>query len=206
MAEGMKLALELAREGADKAGCDGWRAQEKCRQIIPLLEDALTPREEAADDELRSLIYTVTHDVLPLACDTTGVGVKERARLQVEIADGIIAALPDKAPSAPAGEGWFGGHDTLDQWLDAMEAVWGRTRAGPEGQTIIGLSRREMRSVLLSALRSRTSSPEAPADALGVAVKALERIGTVDMGGGFLGALACRQVANEALSTLKAGT
>ncbi len=30
-------------------------------------------------------------------------------------------------------------------------------------------------------------------------VEALERIATVDMGGGFLGALACRQVAQEAL-------
>ena len=30
--------------------------------------------------------------------------------------------------------------------------------------------------------------------------KALERIATVDMGGGFLGAMACRQVASEALA------
>ena len=41
-------------------------------------------------------------------------------------------------------------------------------------------------------------------DALRVAVEALERIATVDMGGGFLGAQACRQVATKALSDMKA--
>lgn len=41
-------------------------------------------------------------------------------------------------------------------------------------------------------------------DALRVAVEALERIATVDMGGGFLGAQACRQVAAKALSDMKA--
>lgn len=29
--------LDLATKGADKAGCDGWRAQEMCRQIVALL-------------------------------------------------------------------------------------------------------------------------------------------------------------------------
>ena len=33
----LREALRLAQEGADKAGCDGWRAQEKCRQIAHIL-------------------------------------------------------------------------------------------------------------------------------------------------------------------------
>lgn len=45
---------------------------------------------------------------------------------------------------------------------------------------------------------------EAPAPMLRVAVEALERIATVDMGGGFLGAQACRQVAAQALAALQA--
>lgn len=38
---------------------------------------------------------------------------------------------------------------------------------------------------------------------VGEAIEALRRIATVDMGGGFLGAQACRKVANEALSKLE---
>lgn len=37
------LAHTLAERGADKAGCDGWRAQEMCRQIADLLK----PEENA---------------------------------------------------------------------------------------------------------------------------------------------------------------
>lgn len=50
------------------------------------------------------------------------------------------------------------------------------------------------------------AAPPAPsadghdAGVVGDLVEALKRIGTVDMGGGFLGALACRQVANAALA------
>jgi len=48
-AEAVRVALDQARRGADKAGCDGWRAQEMCRQIAQLLEKALATREEAPD-------------------------------------------------------------------------------------------------------------------------------------------------------------
>jgi hypothetical protein len=37
----LREALRLAECGADKAGCDGWQAQEMCRQIVPLLTKAL---------------------------------------------------------------------------------------------------------------------------------------------------------------------
>lgn len=32
------LIRELASRGADKAGCDGWRAQEMCRQIVQIID------------------------------------------------------------------------------------------------------------------------------------------------------------------------
>jgi hypothetical protein len=46
--ESLTVALDQAKRGADKAGCDGWRAQEMCRQIVPLIESALAlfPRPE----------------------------------------------------------------------------------------------------------------------------------------------------------------
>ena len=37
----LAVALDQANRGADKAGCDGWRAQEMCRQIALLLTEAL---------------------------------------------------------------------------------------------------------------------------------------------------------------------
>lgn len=48
--EAINVALSQAKRGADKAGCDGWRAQEMCRQIVQLLEKAL----ERCPDGLKS--------------------------------------------------------------------------------------------------------------------------------------------------------
>ena len=42
--EAVDAALKLATEGADKAGCDGWRSQEKCRQIVQVLTKSLRPQ------------------------------------------------------------------------------------------------------------------------------------------------------------------
>lgn len=46
--ETLRVALDQAKRGADKAGCDGWRSQEMCRQIVQLLEPltAAPVREE----------------------------------------------------------------------------------------------------------------------------------------------------------------
>ena len=51
---------------------------------------------------MRGIIDAATHAVLPLACDTTdttGAGIRERAAMQVEIADRIQAELATLAPS-----------------------------------------------------------------------------------------------------------
>lgn len=50
---GLKLAaaLRLAEHGANKAGCDGWRAQEMCRQIVPLLQALLPPQGSGESGE-----------------------------------------------------------------------------------------------------------------------------------------------------------
>lgn len=40
--EALEVALSQAKRGADKAGCDGWRAQEMCRQIVQLLEPVVS--------------------------------------------------------------------------------------------------------------------------------------------------------------------
>lgn len=36
--ENLEVALQLAVRGRDQEGCDSWRAQEMCRQIVPLLQ------------------------------------------------------------------------------------------------------------------------------------------------------------------------
>ena len=59
------------------------------------------------------------------------------------------------------------------------------------------------RQVLREYLVLRAQPPAPAPDALRVAVEALEKIATVDMGGGFLGALACRQVATKALTDMQ---
>lgn len=41
--EAQTLIGDLAAKGADKAGCDGWRAQEMCRQIVQILARAALP-------------------------------------------------------------------------------------------------------------------------------------------------------------------
>lgn len=58
----------------------------------------------------------------------------------------VVAALHQSAP-----DGGFGGHATLDDWLDAIEAAHGAVRSGPEGQMIIRLSRRETKELILAA-------------------------------------------------------
>lgn len=49
--DALRLVRELATKGADKAGCDGWRAQEMCRQIVQLLERAALSAPQAAPGE-----------------------------------------------------------------------------------------------------------------------------------------------------------
>jgi NTP pyrophosphatase (non-canonical NTP hydrolase) len=39
--EALAVAKSQAERGADKAGCDGWRSQEMCRQVVPLIDQAL---------------------------------------------------------------------------------------------------------------------------------------------------------------------
>ncbi len=60
---------------------------------------------------------------------------------------------PLYAHPASTAPGAFGGHSSLDEWLDAIEAVHGVARSGPEGQTINHLSRRETKALILAALR-----------------------------------------------------
>ena len=57
-------------------------------------------------DHLRSIIHSATHAVLPLVDDVTGLGIRTRATMQVEIADRILArqALAQPADSS-GGEG-----------------------------------------------------------------------------------------------------
>jgi hypothetical protein len=43
-------------------------------------------------DELRTIIHTATHEALPPA-PNTNAGVQERARIQVKVADALIARL-----------------------------------------------------------------------------------------------------------------
>ncbi|UTC28071.1 hypothetical protein GURKE_00390 [Brevundimonas phage vB_BpoS-Gurke] len=45
--EALLVARSQAMRGADKAGCDGWRAQEMCRQIGPLIDQALAAIQQA---------------------------------------------------------------------------------------------------------------------------------------------------------------
>ena len=42
----LTAAHDRAKRGADKAGCDGWRAKELCRQIEQLLDKDLTGSKE----------------------------------------------------------------------------------------------------------------------------------------------------------------
>ncbi len=47
--EALEVALSQAKRGADKAGCDGWRAQEMCRQIVPLIEKSLAALSDGGE-------------------------------------------------------------------------------------------------------------------------------------------------------------
>lgn len=66
-------------------------------------------------ERLRDLIYSATHDVLPVTvCDVTGIGTKARAQMQVDIADKVIAAC---LPAAPTGE-----TGASEDWRESPEA------------------------------------------------------------------------------------
>ena len=60
----------------------------------------------------------------------------------------------------------------------------------------------DFRDELPASLADRGGTSAAHSDVIGRLVGALEKIATVDMGGGFLGAQACRKVAAQALASL----
>jgi len=107
--EPLKAALDQEKRGADKAGCDGWRAQEMCRQIVQLLEPltAAPVREEGrawTPDDMRELVSDEQVRHLVSATDVA----QGRSRL-CDILNAL--ATREEAP-AEAGE------DTLDAWRE----------------------------------------------------------------------------------------
>lgn len=51
--EALTVARSQAERGADKAGCDGWRSQEMCRQIVPLIDQALAALQAFFGDKAK---------------------------------------------------------------------------------------------------------------------------------------------------------
>lgn len=58
--------------------------------------NVITHPAPATADKLRGIIDAATNAALPPVCDVTGNGTKERASIQVEIANRIIAALNEQ--------------------------------------------------------------------------------------------------------------
>ncbi|WP_341020965.1 hypothetical protein [Brevundimonas diminuta] len=170
---------------------------------IERIANALLSQPPAREEEVGTLdpvfvAWLKERDCLPNDDDGT-----------IEWAD-IVCALNDlEADLTPAREdaqpvGWLDAAQKKAVERAAMDAgaySWRNARlAMVEGNKVIGypaFSRADMAEL------ARLHTHPAP-DALRVAVEALERIATVDMGGGFLGAQACRQVATKALSDMKA--
>ena len=86
MADAMKLVLELAKAGADKAGCDGWRAQQKCRQIVELLERASPPAREEAPAEGAGAFYDLEEHLKKLEASEVYAYEKRIADLEHQLA------------------------------------------------------------------------------------------------------------------------
>lgn len=87
----LTVAHDQAKRGADKAGCDGWRAQEMCRQIGQLLDKALSA-SPAREGDYGPVISMETR------------GPVEDARRRREAEDAYYGARwPAPTPATPEG-------------------------------------------------------------------------------------------------------
>lgn len=153
---------------------------------------------ERIDWQQQDAVAGALHAVLPLDVDWQHMRVAGKAFVDT------LVALRARSSAPPARE------DAQPVAYDARklkkgDQVWIRATVVDPCTSCCAVSMKTVHRAIHPLIRPEDVSITHPApDALRGAVEALERIATVDMGGGFLGAQACRQVATKALSDVKA--